>query len=113
MINLRFQQVLQLFMSKSGKDSVCPCFSGFKSILVTRLCVLTWPGLSSRCSDINYVPVPVRLVVKRRAGLEDWPVHLWLQQDVSGFYVASMQPAGKQMNVWRPQEVMTLEYLQR
>lgn len=57
--------------------------------------------------------VPVRLVVKRRAGLEDWPVHLWLQQDVSGFYVMSMKPAGKQMNVWRPQEVMTLEYLQR
>lgn len=43
---------------------------------MTILRVLTRSGLSSRCRDINSVPVPVRLVVKRRAGLEDWPVHL-------------------------------------
>lgn len=57
--------------------------------------------------------IHVRLVVTRRADLEDWPVHLWLQQDVSVVYVLSLQPAGKQMNVWRPQEVMTLGYVHR
>lgn len=39
---------------------------------------------------------------------EDWPVHLWLQQEVSVDYV---QPAGNQMNAQRLQEVMILEYV--
>lgn len=97
--------MLQVSRTKSGKESViCPCFGGFKSIYVTRLCVLTGLGVSCHCSDINYVHMHmhVRLVVKRRAELEDWPIHLWLQQNVSGVYVLSLRPAGKQMNVWRP-----------